>query len=458
MVEASDKAQLIWQNMILIAYASCIAAIPLGDALLFSSNIKHRLAIGVARSMFVSSLGASLAMLLTFIGWLALESFYPSLQIDHFFYRLIETRIKARAHSHLMAIFVLLEAVLLFLTILLGGFLGSITTFVGEQNQKHTRFSFASLFLDYPIGLSIMTFIQAIVWTVTCIVNHFLAPKAAPPLDERQERMLSMMNQNASINSMKANRRVTFKTDSDTSFTSCKRLSEISGASSSTPISHEKGEVVSEAIRRIPSASSSNTPLLPVYLRSTPTPTPAQNNPSNVIPPSYQQQTSNGNYGTPKSKSLAMPPPAMQKASNEVTKNKGSNFTVPPIVSSVTTRFSRNSFSAPKPRVPSSAFSRYAWLKGHTGQDGPSSTFLPYSRVGGSTTMSTPSTKYQRDEHRDSEIRTHRKSHMSRKAVPFDSIGALGIQDPLHLDETESYETDGTGEEWAETRSELSGR
>ncbi|EGG10138.1 uncharacterized protein MELLADRAFT_94516 [Melampsora larici-populina 98AG31] len=450
MVEASDKAQLIWQNMILIAYASCIAAIPLGDALLFSSKIKHRLAIGVARSMFVSALGASLAMLLTFIGWLALEFFCPTLQIDHFIYRLIETRIKERAHSHLMAIFVLLEAVLLFLTILLGGFLGSITTFAGEQNQKQTRFSFASLFLDYPIGLSIMTFIQAIVWTATCIVSHFLGPKAPPPLDERQERMMFMMNQNASINNMKASRRVTFKTDSDASFTSCKRLSEASGASSTTPIIHEKGEVGSEAIRRISSATSSNSPLLPVYLRST----PPQNNQSSVIPPSYQQQSSNVNYGTPKGKSLAIPPPAIQKPSNEAARHKGPNFTVPPIVSSVTNRFSRNSFSSPKPRVPSSALSRYAWLKSHTGQNGPLNTSLPYSRVSGSTTLSTPPTRYQRDEHRKPESRSNRKSHMSRD----ESIEAVVIQNPHHLDETESYETDGTGEEWAETRSELSAR
>ncbi|KAH9818086.1 hypothetical protein DFH28DRAFT_1081115 [Melampsora americana] len=456
MFEASDKAQLIWQNMILIAYASCIAAIPLGDALLFSLKIKHRMAIGVARSMFVSALGASLAMLFTFIGWLALEFFFPTLQIDHFFYRLIETRIKARAHSHLMAIFVLLEAVLLLLTVLLGGFLGSITTFVGEQNQRHTRFSFASLFLDYPVGLSIMTFIQAIVWATTCLVNHLLGPKAPPPLDERQERMLFMMNQNASMNSMKANKRVTFKTDSDASFTSCKRFSETSEASSITPITKEKEEVSSEAIRRVPSASSSNSPLLPVYLRSA-TGRPHSNQP-NVIPPSYHQQTSNVILGTPKSKSIAIPPPAMQKATNEVTKNKASNFNVSPIVTSVTNRFSRNSFSTPKPRLPSSAFNRYAWLKGHSGQDGPLNTSLPYSRVSSSTSLSTPSTKYQRDDHQNSESQNHRKSHMGSKALPFDSIGDVGNQSTYHLDEASSYESDGTGEEWAETRSEFSGR
>lgn len=46
--EASDQAQLIWQNMILIAYASSIAAIPLGDTLVFSFTVKKPIAIGVA--------------------------------------------------------------------------------------------------------------------------------------------------------------------------------------------------------------------------------------------------------------------------------------------------------------------------------------------------------------------------------------------------------------------------
>jgi hypothetical protein len=46
---ASDHAQAVWQNLLLVAYASTIAAIPMGDALLFSFTAKKPLAIGVAR-------------------------------------------------------------------------------------------------------------------------------------------------------------------------------------------------------------------------------------------------------------------------------------------------------------------------------------------------------------------------------------------------------------------------
>ncbi|KAG0139423.1 hypothetical protein CROQUDRAFT_54740 [Cronartium quercuum f. sp. fusiforme G11] len=448
---ASDEAQLMWQNIILLAYASSIAAIPLGDALLFSFTVKKPLAIGVARSIFVSALGASLAMVLTFVGWLIMECSFPSLQIDHFFYQLIARRIKANAFTQIIAIFVLVEATLLFLTIILGGFLASVTTFVGEQNQNHTRFSFETLLIDFPVGLSIVSFIQAIIWGSMCLISHLRGPVTPPPPSERRDRLL-MMNPNAS--SIKANRRVTFKTQSEISTSDSKRRSDISQTSSTSPILQFKEDA---GIRRIPSASSSRTTLLPVYLRSS----SPQTNTSSIMPPCYQNPASTIKLNTPSCDSLVAPPPAVHKSRSPPAKMKPSTFNVPKILSH-STSFSKPAV-APPSRVPSAALSRYAWLKNNAGKDGPLNTALPYTRVSASKPVN-HSTAYQRDAHRtssgtSSEAESNRNSYTKRKSIPLNALVDPGLSsDPVRNESSQSYESDDTDEEWAETQSEFGDR
>lgn len=156
------------------------------------------------------------------------------------------------------------EAGLMFLTIILGGILGSITTFVGEQSQNHAWFSFLSLLIDFPVGLCIVFFIQALLWDGLGLLNRQREPVLHVPESHlSQEQMMFMMNKNTS--SLKANWRVTFKTLSDASIQyPSKHCSDVSQRSSTKTIFTSQGD--EDGVSRQPSTSSSCTTLLPVYL------------------------------------------------------------------------------------------------------------------------------------------------------------------------------------------------
>ncbi|KNZ47870.1 hypothetical protein VP01_607g2 [Puccinia sorghi] len=256
---ASEHAQAVWQNLLLLAYASTIAAIPMGDALLFSFTAKKPLAIGVARAVFVSSLGATLIMVITFAVWLTLESIYPQLHIDHFFYQIIESRIRDKSFYRILLVYVLMESVLMCSTAFVGGFLAYITPFVGEQNQNKTKFTFSSLLMDLPLGLATISFVQALTWCMIKYLDRF-RPVSAELLQDQQERMMMMVN-NQSGSTFKQNRRVTFNTTSETLIPP--RFSDASRTSSTAPILEEQNRDDSDqSITRMASSSSSTT-LLP---------------------------------------------------------------------------------------------------------------------------------------------------------------------------------------------------
>ncbi|PLW55352.1 hypothetical protein PCANC_02338 [Puccinia coronata f. sp. avenae] len=389
---ASDHAQAVWQNFLLIAYASTIAAIPMGDALLFSFTAKKPLAIGVARAVFVSSLGATLTMVITFAVWLTLESIYPQLHIDHFFYQIIESRIRDKSFYRILLIYILIESVLMCSTALVGGFLASITPFVGEQNQNKTKFTFSSLLMDLPLGLATISFVQALTWCMIRYLDRF-RPVSAELLQDQQERMMMMMN-NQSASTLKPNRRVTFNTTSETLIPP--RCSDASRTSSTSPILEEQARDDSDqSITRMASSSSSTT-LLPQD--SSPNSQSSYKNKEHdsVIPPSHHNLPNN--YPTE--------PPAPQPILNSpaVARTKVNRRPFGPHVKPGTyTMLNSNNSHLPQPtpaamkggnsnnRFTSGALGRYAWLRNQNGgraenqalpPEGPRSCGLPYARPG----------------------------------------------------------------------------
>ncbi|POW09814.1 hypothetical protein PSHT_08937 [Puccinia striiformis] len=447
---ASDHAQAVWQNLLLVAYASAIAAIPMGDALLFSFTAKKPLAIGVARAVFVSSLGATLTMVITFAVWLTLESIYPQLHIDHFFYNLIEARLKDRCFYRILMIYILMEAVLMGSTAMVGGFLASITPFVGEQNQNKTKFTFSSLLMDLPLGLA------------TISIN-----KKGDDDDEQSER---------------------YRT------------------SSTFPILEEQPRDDSHPITRMASSSSSTT-LLPGQDSSRNSQSSSYKNkdPDNIAP-SHKNFPQNIPAGPP------VPAPILNSpalARTKVTRRpfgphlKAGMYVMP---SSNNTHISQPTPVAVKGgnsnnRFTSGALGRYAWMRNQHGgrrdghsltPEGPRSGAPPYSRSGiigkankpfGSSPYQRVSFKPNKDEDQDDrssidsneflslenasneqtlESHMSRTSYAHRKPVPIEADIVKGERHVVQNEFLGNYYTDSEGagsdsevDQWAETQSHL---
>ncbi|OAV91020.1 hypothetical protein PTTG_04795 [Puccinia triticina 1-1 BBBD Race 1] len=500
---ASDHAQAVWQNLLLVAYASTIAAIPMGDALLFSFTAKKPLAIGVARAVFVSSLGATLTMVITFAVWLTLESIYPQLHIDHFFYQLIESKIRERSFYRILMIYILMESVMMCSTALVGGFLASITPFVGEQNQNKTKFSFSSLLMDLPLGLATISFVQVLTWCMIRYLDRF-RPVSAGILQEQQERMMMMMN-NQSGSTLKQSRRVTFNTTSETLI--APRCSDVSHTSSTAPILEEQPRDDAQSITRMASSSSSTT-LLPHDSSHNSQSSYNKNKEPDSVPP---QTTIPNNYPAepPTLQPILNSPAVARTAMNRRPFGphlKPGMYAMPtsnnPQISQPTPVAIKGGSS--NNRFTSGALGRYAWMRSQNSgrgdnlplaQEGPRSGVLPYSRPGvlGKANKPFGSSPYQRvsfkptKEDDDQEDRSsidsneflsmenasneqslesqHSRTHYARrKSVPVEAdIAARGEQ---HLGRTEflrgdeytdsgSSDSEGQVDEWAETQSQL---
>lgn len=476
----------------------------MGDALLFSFTSKKPLAIGVARAVFVSSLGATLAMAITFAVWLTLESIYPHLHIDQFFYQLIESRIRTKSFYRIVLIYVLIEVMLMSCTALVGGFLASITPFVGEQNQNKTKFTFSSLLMDLPLGLGTISFVQALTWCMLRYLDRF-RPVSKQALQEQQERMIMMMNNQAG-NSLKQSRRVTFKTTLDTAMVS-NRCSDVSRTSSTAPILEHstQDQEDSQSITRMASSSSSSTLL------------PAENTQHTL---DSEKKLKVDNVGSPDPHNFdescapetPSPPPILNSPAAVRTKTNrrpfGSHHKPAPFAS-----VTPSSSHLPKPspvavngisshgRLTSGPLGRYAWLKNPTSarggkfppsKEGSRGSALACSRSGGIGKGCKPfgGSPYQRvsfqgdrnageDDHsslgsgefrslenasneESLEIHKIRGPYTKRKAVPIESI--VDMRSP-HLHQNSILENDHTqpehpgsendADEWAETKSQL---
>ncbi|KNE99148.1 hypothetical protein PSTG_07625 [Puccinia striiformis f. sp. tritici PST-78] len=502
---ASDHAQAVWQNLLLVAYASAIAAIPMGDALLFSFTAKKPLAIGVARAVFVSSLGATLTMVITFAVWLTLESIYPQLHIDHFFYNLIEARLKDRCFYRILMIYILMEAVLMGSTAMVGGFLASITPFVGEQNQNKTKFTFSSLLMDLPLGLATISFVQVLTWCIIRYLDRFRPVSVSSgSLQDQQERVMMMMN-NQSGSTFKPSRRVTFNTTEDTLI--APRCSDASRTSSTFPILEEQPRDDSHPITRMASSSSSTT-LLPGQDSSRNSQSSSYKNkdPDNIAP-SHKNFPQNIPAGPP------VPAPILNSpalARTKVTRRpfgphlKPGMYVMP---SSNNTHISQPTPVAVKGgnlnnRFTSGALGRYAWMRNQHGgrrdghsltPEGPRSGAPPYSRSGiigkankpfGSSPYQRVSFKPNKDEDHDDrssidsneflslenasneqtlESHMSRTSYAHRKPVPIEAeivkgernVGQNEFLGNYYTDSEEGADSESEVDQWAETQSHL---
>ncbi|KAA1116078.1 hypothetical protein PGTUg99_034345 [Puccinia graminis f. sp. tritici] len=498
---ASDHAQAVWQNLLLVAYASTIAAIPMGDALLFSFTAKKPLAIGVARAVFVSSLGATLTMVITFAIWLTLESIYPQLHIDHFFYQLIESRIREKSFYRILMIYVLMESIMMCSTALVGGFLASITPFVGEQNQNKTKFTFSSLLMDLPLGLATISFVQVLTWCMIRYLDRF-RPVSAGLLQEQQERMMMMMN-NQSGSTLKQSRRVTFNTTSDTLI--APRSSDASRTSSTAPILEEQPHEDSQSITRMASSSSSTT-LLPQDSSHNSQSSYNKNKDSENIAPAHNNSLKTHPAEPPPLQPILNTPAAARTKINRRPFGphlKPGMYAMP---SSNNTHLSQPTPVALKGgnsnnRFTSGALGRYAWMRNQNGgrgenvslaQEGPRGGGLPYSRPGvlGKSNKPFGSSPYQRvsfkptkDEEQEErtsiesneflsmenasnghslESQNSRSPYTEKKPIPIEADVAMAEQQGnqtefLGSEYSDSGNSDSEGEvdEWAETQSQL---
>ncbi|CAH7670154.1 hypothetical protein PPACK8108_LOCUS10855 [Phakopsora pachyrhizi] len=445
-------------------------------------------------------------MIVIFAAWLTIESIHPNLHIDQFFYEIVERRIKDHAFYRLILVFLSIETALMALTVLLGGFLASITPFVGEQNQNKTKFTFASLLMDLPLGLSTISSIQAIIWCIIKYIDHFRRPSQAS-IQNMQERMM-MVNKRMN-SSLKNNRRVTFKTASDSSNSSSRRCSDVSRTSSTVPILTPSGEEEeNQGISRAASSSSSST-LLPTYLNQTQTTLPK----SGTVTDSACKTVTSAPLA-PKSTGLqsevAAPLPVLSESRIRPFmhhfKPEGTS-TMPPIGGALISKPSPAAASAASPnsRFPTGSFSRYPWLRNQSkpardetpvGKPSPFTTTLPYSRVGrlGKISNLTGRGPYQRvalqnssnphitsqcsissTEFRSLENESSNESlenstenqafdqfNARRKPVPAAAVIEIGdepeetrLKDAKYYTEDEGGDSDDISDDWAETKSQL---